>query len=268
MAKRATPAQPVIVPKQWSAPEDIDRAVAKLQRRISELEALDIQAAVLQDTGMDDVAVSNVRETIRDVFGHDSPEFNEHQCIQLWAGGMFFDMSDADIIAGTERGRKQVIGMLNGLIVRLSEKREELVSSGAPQPKAFLDYLNLHPRIADVASDLFQDSYHWEAVFAAAKALVNYIKERSGQHQLDGAPLVRTVFSRNNPILSFNELLDQNDMDEQEGMMHLFEGVILGIRNPGGHSFPEGPEQRAVEYLSLISLLAYRVQEAKRKRTP
>ena len=268
MARRATPAQPVIVPKQWSAPEDIDQAVTKLQRRISELEALDIQAAVLEDTGMDDVAISNVRETIRDVFGQNSPEFNEHQHIRLWAGGMYVGMSKSEIVTGTERGRKQVIGILNGLIGRLSEKREELVGQGSPSPKAFLEYLNLHPRIADVASDLFQDGYHWESVFAAAKALVNYIKERSGQHQLEGAPLVRTVFSRNNPILSFNELSDQTDMDEQEGMMHLFEGVILGIRNPGGHSFPEGPEQRAVEYLSLSSLLAYRVQEAKRRRKP
>jgi hypothetical protein len=46
-------------------------------------------------------------------------------------------------------------------------------------------------------------------------------------------------------------------------MMHRFEGAVLGIRNPGGHSFPEGPEQRAVEYISSLSLLAYRVQEAK-----
>jgi hypothetical protein len=36
--------------------------------------------------------------------------------------------------------------------------------------------------------------------------------------------------------------------------MHLFERVVLAIRNPGGHSFPEGPEQHAVEYVSLISL--------------
>jgi Protein of unknown function (Hypoth_ymh) len=50
-------------------------------------------------------------------------------------------------------------------------------------------------------------------------------------------------------------------------MMHLFEGVVLAIRNPGGHSFPEGPEQRAIEYLSLISLLAYRVQESKRRKS-
>jgi uncharacterized protein (TIGR02391 family) len=112
------------------------------------------------------------------------------------------------------------------------------------------------------------DGYHWESVFAAAKALVNYVKERSGRHDLDGAPLVRTVFSKGNPILAFNDLADQTDQDEQEGMMHLFEGAVLGIRNPGGHSFPEGPEQRAIEYISLLSLLAYRVQEAKRTRKP
>ncbi len=51
---------------------------------------------------------------------------------------------------------------------------------------------------------------------------------------------MRSVFSRNAPILIFNNLSDQTDQDEQEGMMHLFEGAVLGIRNPGGHTFPEG----------------------------
>jgi hypothetical protein len=40
------------------------------------------------------------------------------------------------------------------------------------------------------------DGHPWEAVFAAAKALVNYVKERSGRHDLDGAPHVRAVFSK------------------------------------------------------------------------
>jgi uncharacterized protein (TIGR02391 family) len=77
---------------------------------------------------------------------------------------------------------------------------------------------------------------------------------------------MRAVFSRNGPILAFNDLLDQTDLDEQEGMMHLFEGAVLAIRNPGGHTFPEGPEQRAIEYISFLSLLAYRLQEAKRRK--
>jgi hypothetical protein len=78
---------------------------------------------------------------------------------------------------------------------------------------------------------------------------------------------MRTVFYRNNPILAFNDLANQTDLDEQEGMMHLFEGAVLTIRNPGGRTFPEGTEQRAMEYIPLLSLLAYRVQEAKLRKT-
>jgi len=74
------------------------------------------------------------------------------------------------------------------------------------------------------------------------------------------------VFSPKNPVLAFNDLADQTDQDEQEGMMHLFEGAVQAIRNPGGHSFPEGPEQRAIEYISFLSLLAYRLQDAKRRK--
>lgn len=75
---------------------------------------------------------------------------------------------------------------------------------------------------------------------------------------------MRTVFSRNNPTLFFNDLSDQSDLDEQEGMMHLFEGVVLGIRNLRGHSILDDQPERALEYLALISLLANRVEEAKR----
>jgi hypothetical protein len=39
------------------------------------------------------------------------------------------------------------------------------------------------------------------------------------------------VFSKNNPVLAFNDLANRTDLDEQEGMMHLFEGTVLAIRN-------------------------------------
>lgn len=266
MARRKPPAEPVIQPRVWSSLDEIDRAIARIERRIGELDELDIGAAMRDDSAADAVAISNVREAIREIFGPDSPEFHEHEHIRMWAGGMWTGMSEREIFEAKENGRKRVIGTLNGLIQRLKEKREDFASSATPTPRAYLDYLNLHPRIQDVAKELFEDGYPWEAVFAGAKALVNYVKERSGRHDIDGAALMRTVFSKNNPILIFNELRDQTDLDEQEGMMHLFEGAVLGIRNPGGHSFPEGPEQRAVEYLSFISLLAYRVQEARRNR--
>jgi len=79
---------------------------------------------------------------------------------------------------------------------------------------------------------------------------------------------MRTVFSKSNLVLAFNDLANQTQQDEQERMMHLYEGAVLAIRNPGGHTFPAGSEQRAIEYISLLSLLAYRLQEAKRRKTP
>ena len=45
-------------------------------------------------------------------------------------------------------------------------------------------------------------------------------------------------------------------------MMHLFEGTMLGIRNPGGHGFPTHTPERALEYIALINLLFNRVDEA------
>mgnify|MGYP001209481208 CR=1 FL=1 len=244
---------------------EIDRAIVQLQRRIKELEQIDFVAAVLHHTGADDVAGNNIRNTILEIYGPRSPEYDQHKHLSIWAGGMFVNMDDHQIIEGKVQGRTQTIGILNGLIGRLNEKREDLEGGHLAQPSMNFDRLNFHPRIADVARDLFANGHHFEAVFAASKALVNFVKERSGQHDLDGAALMRAVFSKNSPILSFNNLADQTDLDQQEGLMHLFEGAVLGIRNPGGHAFPEGTAQRAIEYISLLSLLAYLVQETKKR---
>jgi uncharacterized protein (TIGR02391 family) len=266
MAKRLepTPTQP----REFRSPEEIDLALVKLNRRIQELESLDVKTSLESKTAAAEVTRSNVRETIRDVFGSSSPEFKEHQYLHIWEGPSHGGMRLYERVRGAERGRLKVIGILNGLIGRLNEKRADMVAGTTPAPSTYVNHLNLHPRIREVSLDLFMDGHPWEAVFAASKALINYIKERSVRDDLDGAPLVRAVFSKNNPALAFNDLENQTDFDEQEGMMHLYEGVVLAIRDPGGHSFPEGPEQRAVEYISLISLLAYRVQEAKRRKAP
>jgi uncharacterized protein (TIGR02391 family) len=260
--KRSDPAP--VEPREFRSPEEIDSAVTKLQRRIRELEQLDVQDGILNNTGVVKAALSNLREAVREVFGPNSPEFSEFQHIEIWSGPKYVGMSDDDRIHGTDRGRVHIIGRLKGFVGRLEEKRTDLIAGTAvvAAPSTYFDRLNLHPRICEVSRDLFVDGHPSEAVFAASKALINYVKERSGSYDLDGAALIRAVFSRNNPVLAFNDLADQTELDQQEGMMHLFEGAVLAIRNPGGHSFPEGTAQRAIEYISFLSLLAYRVQEA------
>ncbi len=196
------------------------------------------------------------------MFGENSPEFHEHRHLEVWAGPMGMNMGPVARLQGREKGKEAVRITLQNLIARLREKREELGDDVSPRPQSYFRKLNLHPRIAEVANDLFIDGHHWPAAFEASKALMNYVKEKSGRHDLDGVSLMSTVFSKNNPILAFSNLGDQAKKDEQEGMMHIFMGAVLAIRNQGGHAFPEGSEQRALEEISLLSLLAYRVQES------
>lgn len=265
MARKPEP--PPLESRQFRSAEEIDAAIIKLRRRIEQLERVDIAKSYLQKTGEHDAAQSDVQATIREVFGANSPEFHDHGHISLWHNASM-SMSENHSVQQLQEGRRWMIGILNGLIRRLEEKRGDLVggTAAALAPATYFDRLNLHQRIRDVARDRFLGGQAWDAVFAAAKALINYVKERSDRYDLDGTRLVQTVFSKNDPILAFNDLKDQTDSDEQEGMMHLFEGAVLAIRNPGGHAFPEGPEQRAIEYISFLSLLAYRLQDAKRRK--
>ncbi len=264
MPTKKQPEDPPVAPRQFASLDEIDRGIKKLERRIEELEGLDARRAIMEHSGEDVVVQSNIREAIRDVFGPCSPEFKEHAFLDIWAGPMMMGMLSHDRIRGTEAGKIHVRTILQGLIARLKEKREELADGTAPLPQTYFSKLNLHPRIGGVANELYGDGHHWPAVFEGSKALVNYVKECSARHDLDGVQLMHTVFSRKNPVLAFNDLADQTKQDEQEGMMHLFVGAVLAIRNPGGHTFPEGSEQRALEYISFLSLLAYRVDETKR----
>ena len=236
----------------------LKRGIVTLKRRIEELDMVDVRRVVVQQSEEDDLVLRHIRDAVKDVFGPYSPESTEFNSAVMWAGPTVGG-TDATRMHRVENGKRNLKVRLEALVNHLREQYDELVATSAAAPVDKLQ--ELHPRIAAVANTLFMDGHHWQAVFEASKALVNYVKEQSGRRDLDGAALMRTVFSRNNPILAFNDLGDQTKQDEQEGMMHLFEGVVLGIRNQGGHSFPDGSEQRALEYLSLLSLLAYRVQE-------
>jgi len=259
---------PSIQSRVWKTSDEIDRAIALLQRRRGELSNLAIWQDSLGHSADEEIALSNFRDSLRDIFGEDSPELRDHGSPQMYVGYIEPGMGPREIGAGKEVARGRLIGIVDGLIRRLQEKKEFLGDSSLPPtPATELSRLRLHPRIAGVATDRFEGGQCWDAVFAASKALVNMVKEKSGRHDLDGAPLVRQVFSRNSPILAFNDLQTATQGDEQEGMMHLFEGAVLGIRNPGGHSFPDGTIARAAEYLSLLSMLAHMVDESKLRST-
>lgn len=244
--------------------EDIDRGIAKLTRRADELRALQGSSVLRDDPRVEQLKIA-IRDAIRDVFGPTSPEFIRNQYFAIWHGSIGIGMHPAEIQARFQAGIPHAIAILDGLILRLEEKRQDLAGNPTKQRVPSFDSLQLHKRIADAAGDLFRDGHYSNAVFDASKTLVNFVKEKSGRHDLDGAPLMQQVFSPNNPIVAFSDLKDQSEKDEQQGLMHLFTGAVLALRNPRGHDFPQDSAETALEYLGLLSLLSNRLERARRK---
>lgn len=110
-------------PREFGSIEQIDAAIGKLRQRIEELENLDVRSAVVSNSEAVSVARRKVRGTIHSVFGLNSLEYREYRCIDIWVGPLRMGMSDPDLIQAREQGRIQVIGILNGLIGRLEEKK-------------------------------------------------------------------------------------------------------------------------------------------------
>ena len=124
MARRQPPESQAIEVRQFTRSE-IDRGIAKLRRRIEEVNGLDPQQIRYDDAKINTVE-SNIRETIREVYGPRSPEFNDHEYHEIWHGGYNVMDSDGQRQAKFVAGIPQTVTMLEGLISRLEEKREDL----------------------------------------------------------------------------------------------------------------------------------------------
>ena len=74
-----------------------------------------------------------------------------------------------------------------------------------------------------------------EAVRVAFLRINNRVKKMSKLTSIDGATLMRSAFSKNLPKLRINSLKTREEFDEQEGLMHIFEGSMLAFRNPHSH---------------------------------
>jgi len=132
MARRKLPPPPPIESREFTISE-IDRGVAKLQRRIEEVRSLESQG-VRHNDAKKRVVESNITDTIRDVFGPNSPELREHGHLMIWDGGYNIYDTPAEQQAKFLAGVSQTVTLLEGLIARLEEKREDVIPHGPTTP--------------------------------------------------------------------------------------------------------------------------------------
>jgi uncharacterized protein (TIGR02391 family) len=177
----------------------------------------------------------------------------------------------------------RVVRVIDGVKTRIQEFADSIISDleqvpeGPPIEKlnAYDLYkaLGLHPRIRKVSEELFRDGHYPQAILEAYKEVNNIVKRKSGRQDLDGKSLMDQVFKFaqrdgeiiEKPVIQINELQSQSDRDEQQGFQFLFGGAILAIRNPKAHDTNfEKDSHAALEYIAFASLLAERVEKAKK----
>jgi uncharacterized protein (TIGR02391 family) len=234
-------------------------AITKLQRRTSELTDFDPDS--IEDRRDPKIAAleSTLKKTVAEIYPPGTTDFVRIRSVtHLDTAGirMGHPTPIHEVREGLHRGKDRAITLISQEINALREDLDDAGDSDSGRVLRAIEGLDLHPEIERAAGKLFRDQHYANAVEDACKALNMLVKLRSGRDDLDGTNLMTTVFSAKNPVLKVNDLLDQSDADEQSGMMHLFAGAMLGLRNPRAHKLVQDDPERALEYIAFISLLA------------
>lgn len=133
---------------------------------------------------------------------------------------------------------------------------------------------DLHPAIKRVSLSEFRDGYYKASIQNAFVEVIDEVKKRTSRPKdkngkdLDGDPLMQHVFGcsgEHEPLVKFNDLATDLDRNEQQGLMYLYKGIV-GIRNRKAHlNFVQNEPFKALEYLSLASLLMRHLDEYAKK---
>ncbi len=248
------------------APDQMRSAIPRLKSRIAELRAVNV--GDIQERG--DPALAALRQkidtTLSDIFGPDTMEY--------WQFGQV-TLDEAPIVMGEPmplhvvrqgfaEGIARTIASLETVVALFEEK----IGAGQEDPgararRALVD-LDLHPEVARAAAKLFENGHYANAVEDSCKALDLLVKLRSGRSDLGGTELMQAVFSPKNPVLRFSELQTESERNEQLGLMFLYAGAMLALRNPRAHGLIQDDPESALEYIAFVSLLAKTLDRATR----
>jgi uncharacterized protein (TIGR02391 family) len=245
-------------------PDQMKAVLPRLRARITELQAAEVDRVEATDDAAMGALEQKINSTIADVYPPGTVQY--YQCFtRLYQGPpeVFDSVPVPRIRQGFVEGIDRAIKMLQSVI----ELFEEQVGSGASatvHAKDVFRGLSLHPEIARACTSLFENGHYANAVEDACKALDGLVKLRSGRFDLSGTELMQAVFSPKAPVLRFNPLQTKSDESEQQGMMFLFSGAMLALRNPRAHGLLQDTAESALEFIGFLSLLANAVDRAQK----
>lgn len=157
----------------------------------------------------------------------------------------------------------EVLLSINNYIIPETKRMLELVDvTPILEESSFWDFI--HPRIKCISKPRFDSGFYGDSVEAALKevnCVVKQLVKSSDGRELDGASLMNTAFSVNNPVIKLDDLSTETGRNIQQGYMQIFAGSMTGIRNPKAHANIQPDRPRTIHLLMLASLLMGKLDE-------
>ncbi len=262
MTKRTSPREPqsaVVAPDQMKA------AIPKLKRRIKELQDIDVSTIQERSEPKLIALEQKIDSTLVDIFGNGTVEHRRYRVtLDKAAINSMYEASLYEIQIGYKKGINRAKSNLQTIIDLFEEYIGDMGESPDGRALRAFGELNIHPEVDRAVTKLFNDGHYSNAVEDACKVLNGLVKLRSGVSDKSGTELMQYVFKVNNPILKFNQLNTETEKSEQQGMMFLYAGAMLAMRNPRAHELIEDDPEKTLEYIAFISLLAKSLDKANR----
>lgn len=245
--------------------EEMRTAIPKIERRIAELKEFNVDEITERYDPRIGALRRKIDDTLVEIFGHDTIDYDRYRISSLdlapiVIGGIPLHESKK----GIKKGFEAAIVKLTSVIETFKEKIQDIPEEPSFRAKRTFSELNLHPELIKGVGKLFQDGHYANAVEDACKILEVLVKMRSMRFDLSGTDLMHTVFSVKSPVLAFNELRTETDKSEQQGMMFLYAGAMLALRNPRAHSLRADDPENALDLILFISLLMKSLDNAKK----
>jgi len=226
-----------------------------------------IRRLIEQANGLPDDQTNAWKERARlavsGAYGEESDQLERFDKIRWTMGAVSSSTPRSAFAEARQRGLRRAVEMLEAFEEDLEEREGQPALPG-------LDPADLHPWIVDAAARLWQDGHQRQAVQAAASAVENWLRAKTGVHQGSISSLAASAFSPEDPkpntprlrFSGFDPVGSDGWKSAHDGAGAFGRGCFLRIRNLYTHHDGD-PEQEDLEALAALSLLARWIDSAK-----
>ncbi len=248
--------------------QQMELSIPKIDRRIADLEKFEIDSVNDRSDPRIDALAKQLDTLLVSIFGAGTVEYNRYHWsvtrLDTASLNMMHKTPIDEVREGLRRGIATAKANLETIKAGFLEELGDAGRTSTGKTLKAYEGLELHLAIERAAGQLFRDGHYANAVEDAVKALNALVRMNSGIDNKDGTALMEYVFSTKNPVLKFNNLSDDFEIDEQKGFMMMFSGAVVGLRNPRAHKIIKDDPEMAMEFIAFISLLAKLADQTKK----